>query len=67
MLHSHPCDTCSVQSNFKETYLGLVGAVVLGLVGAQANRPHMFIINFLYTLYVKHPYKTLRMLHKMKW
>ena len=34
MLPSHPRDTCSVRSNFKETYLGLVGAVVLGLVGA---------------------------------
>ena len=25
MLHSHPRDACCVQSNFKETYLGLVG------------------------------------------
>ena len=51
MLYSHPCDTCYVWSNFKETYLELVSALVLGLVGTWANKPHMFIFNILYTQY----------------
>ena len=45
MLHSHPPDTCSVRSNFKETYLGLVGTVVLGLVGdEQTNSTCLLLI-----------------------
>ena len=48
MLHSHPFDTCSAWSNFKETYFGLVCA--------WANKPPMFIINILYTLYRENIY-----------
>ena len=34
MLHSHPRATCTVRSDFKETHMGLVDTVVLGLDGA---------------------------------